>query len=247
MAIVVLQHGESAGAGRMGTTLRDYGHRLRTVALHKGEPMPVDLDDVDGIVTTGGPQSALGSDPWLAPEMSFLRDADARAIPIVGLCLGCQVLAKALGGEVAVNAGDIELGWHDVALTPSGADDVIFSGFAWSSRQFHLHRECVSRPPPGARVLAKSQRTPVQAWARGIRTYGFQFHPEVTPEVIRRWAAQEPGALSEAGVSFESLREQTDRFYPACERLTERLFESIALYLMPADRRMRGLVKDLHH
>lgn len=247
MAIVVLQHGASSNAGRLGATLRDYGHRLRLLSLHQGDPVPVDLDDVDGVLSTGGPQSALGSDSWLQPELAFLRAADARAIPIVGLCLGCQLLAKALGGEVAANAGGIEFGWHDVSVTPPGADDVILSGIAWTSTQFHFHRECVTKAPPGARVLAKSQRSPVQAWARGMRTYGFQYHPEITAPTIEQWAREEPAALSEAGLSVEALREQTHRYFPAFQRLSDRLFESIALYLMPADRRMRGLVKDLHH
>ena len=247
MAIVVLQHSESSGAGRLGAALRDHGHTLRMVSLHEGQPLPVDLDDVDGVLSTGGPQSALGGDSWLAGEIAFLRAADARAIPIVGLCLGCQVLARALGGEVAPNAGGIEFGWHDVTLTPPGADDVILSGIAWTSKQFHFHREGVSKPPPGARVLARSQRSPVQAWARGLRTYAFQYHPENTTQTIEQWAAQEPAALQEAGLSLESLREQTRRYYPVFERLSERLFESMALFLMPADRRTRGLVKDLHH
>jgi GMP synthase-like glutamine amidotransferase len=247
MAIVVLQHGEATGAGRLGRTLRDYGHRLRTVALHRGEPVPVDIDDVDGVIATGGTASALGGEPWLEPEMAFLRAADARALPIVGICLGCQVLARALGGEVAVNPAGTEAGWHDVSLTPPGTDDPVFAGFAWTSRQVHFHRECVSKPPPGARVLAKSQRTAVQAWARGLRTYAFQFHPVVDPAMIERMAAEDPKALAEAGTTLEALREATRRHYPACERLTQRLFESIALYLVPADRRMRGLVKDLHH
>ena len=100
---------------------------------------------------------------------------------------------------------------------------------------------------PGARVLATSQRCAVQAWALGLRTYGFQYHPEAVPETVETWAAEEPAALDEAGVTLDQLKARTAEVYPAFERLTARLFEWVSLLLMPADRRIRGLVKDLHH
>lgn len=247
MAVVVFEHSPTCGVMRLGSTLRDYGHRLRVIRLDEGEPVPADLDDVDAVVATGGRHSALDPHAWLEPEMDFLRRADAAALPVVGICLGSQILARALGGEVGPVEGGIELGWQDVTLSPAGCEDPLHAGIAWTSKQFEWHRDQVTTPPPGARVLASSERSPNQTWARGLRTYGFQYHPEILPATPTRWAADKPDDLAEAGVSEGLIREATQQHYPAFERLTERLFESMALYLLPADRRNRGLVKDLHH
>ena len=112
---------------------------------------------------------------------------------------------------------------------------------------FHHHRDYVSELPPGARLLASSSQCKNQAWALGLRTYGFQYHPEVTLATIENWMRDEPEALREANITPEQLREQNRKLYPAFERLTQRLFESIALFLMPVDRRYEGIVKELHH
>ncbi len=150
MTIVIFEHGATTGALRLGQTLRDYGHRLRVIALYNGDPVPDDLDDVDGVVTTGGPQSAHDDHAWLDAEMDFLRRADEAAVPIVAICLGSQILARSLGGEVGPVDGGIELGWHDVSLTPQGAEDVIHTGLARTSKQPHWHRQQVTKPPPDA-------------------------------------------------------------------------------------------------
>lgn len=248
MAILIFEHSNTSGADRLGVILRDYGHRLRYIKLHEGDDMPPDLDDVDGIISCGGPQSASdNTHEWLEPQMELMRQAHSIGMPIVGLCLGSQILARALGGRVEAMPDGIEFGWGEVALTPVGREDPIHAGISWTSMQFHYHRDSVSQLPPGARLLASSAQCKNQTWAMGLRTYGIQYHPEVTLESIETWMREEPEALREANITAESLREQNARFYPAFERLSRRLFESMALFLMPVDRRYEGLVKDLHH
>ena len=247
MSIVILEHGPSTGAMRLAAALRDYGHRIRVIELHAGAAVPADLDDTDGIVATGGNYSANDTEPWLAPEMEFLARADAAQLPVIGICLGSQVLARALGGEVAPMEGGIELGWHEVALTPAGAEDPLYAGIAWTSMQFHWHQDQVTKMPEGARVLATSERCQTQAWACGLRTYGFQYHPEVYADTAAAWAARHPDALLEAGITLDELKTRTVEHYPSFERLSRRLFDAIAMLLVPSDRRYKGLVKDLHH
>ncbi len=247
MAIVILEHSPSTGAMRLAAALRDYGHRLRVIELHAGAAVPADLDDTDGIVATGGAYSANDNEPWMESEMKLLAMADEVQLPVIGICLGSQVLARALGGEVGPMEGGIELGWHEVALTPAGAEDPLYAGIAWTSMQFHWHQDQVTKVPDGARVLATSQRCQTQAWACGLRTYGFQYHPEVYADTVAAWAAQHPDDLLKARITLEELTTRTAEHYPTFERLSRRLFESIALLLVPSDRRYKGLVKDLHH
>jgi GMP synthase (glutamine-hydrolysing) len=245
--IIVFEHSPSTGALRLGAALRDYGHRVRCVSLHGGEPVPADLDDVDGVVSAGGRQSPLDDEPWMDAELDYLRQANEAGLPVVGICLGNQLLARALGGAVGPLDAGIELGWQDVRLTPAGAEDPLHAGLPWNALQFHWHRFEVSKPPDGARVLARSERCGVQTWALGLRTYGFQYHPEVYPETIETWAREDPQAFDEAGITPDLLRSQTTELYRPVARLRDRLFESMALRLFPADRRVAGLVKDLHH
>ncbi len=248
MAILVFEHSDSSGLGRLGRTLRDYGHRLRIVRLHDGDEAPGDLDDVDAIISCGGPQAAYDdSTPWLAPQMDRMREANAVGMPIVGLCLGCQILARALGGKVERNPTGIEFGFTEVKLNPVGREDPIHTGIAWNAMMIQHHHDHVSQLPTGARLLASSAKCKVQTWALGLRTYGFQHHPEASAETLETWASTEPDALREASLSANHVREQVARHYSAFERLTDRLFESIALYLMPVDRRYQGQIKDLHY
>jgi GMP synthase (glutamine-hydrolysing) len=251
MATLILEHSDVTGSDRFGEILRDHAHRLNVIQAHRGEAIPTGLEGVDAVVCCGGPQSPLDDElDWLGPEMNLLRLAHEAELPVVGLCLGCQLLARALGGEVrqfdSSDGATIEAGWHEVKLTPVGREDPIFAGIAWNSMQLHWHRFHVVRPPEGARVLASSALTPVQAWALGLRTYGIQYHPESFPHTIESWADDDPAALEEAGLTRSQLRADTEKHYPHFARLAQRLFESMMLLMMPVDRRY-GLVKDLHH
>ena len=100
MAILVIQHSKISDPGHLGTALRQHGQKVRTVRIDLGQPLPADLDDVHGVVSLGGPQSANGNDAWNAPELELMREAHARQVPVLGICLGAQMLAKALGGDL---------------------------------------------------------------------------------------------------------------------------------------------------
>jgi GMP synthase-like glutamine amidotransferase len=248
MAMLILHHSRLVGADRLAEKLRDHGQQLRFVNLHAGDPVPDDLIDVDGIVTCGGAGNVNDdAHPWLEQEMALLRAAHEAELPVIGLCLGSQIMTRAFGGEVAPLDGGIELGWHPVRLTPIGREDPLYAGAPWTSMQAHWHRYYASKTPPGAKVLAKSDRCPVQAWSLGVRTYAFQYHPEIRSQRLEEWHADDPKDLEEAGMTIDALRQQTKQHYPSFERVTDRFFERIVLLLAAPDRRTAGVVKDLHH
>ncbi len=248
MALLVLNHSPHSGIERLGETLNDFGHNLRTINLHEGDPLPVDLDSVDGIVSCGGTPSANDDSlEWLAGEMDLIRAAHEHCLPVVGLCLGGQIATRALGGTVAQRDDGMHLGWAEVSLTPTGREDPLHAGIAWTSPQFHWNREHVVAPPKGARVLATSPNCAIESWALGLRTYALQYHPEIRRETIDVWIDDDPYALEEAKLTRDELANATDKHIATMQRLADRLFTSMALVLMPVDRRYKGVAKQLHH
>ena len=231
MPTLVLEHSDDSGSDLLGIALRDHGHRLRVVRGDRGESIPTDLDDIDAIVVTGGAHSPLDDVPWITAEMALLRQAHDAALPVVGICLGSQLLTRALGGKVAPLDGGVSAGWHPVALTPVGREDPIYAGQPWDSMQASWHTYYAAELPEGARILATSDRCPVESWAMGLRTYAAR---------LDRWAEAEPDALSECGLTRDGLRAQTDEHHPVSARLARRLFDMMALLLMPLDRRYAG-------
>lgn len=248
MATVILEHSDIARSNRLAAVLRDYGHRLEILRVHRGDPVPTDLDGVDALICCGGAVAPDDDTPeWIEPEMALVRAVNDEARPLLGICFGSQLLARALGGTVARMEGGIECGWNEIALTPAGREDPLFAGQPWRFRQPCWHRYHVEEAPPGARILAGNDRSSVQAWGLGLRTYGVQYHPEAYVETVESWADDEPEALAEAGLTRETLRRQHAEHAETGARLARRFFEALALVVMPVDRRYAGIAKDMHH
>ena len=249
MAILVIQHSKLSDPGHLGAALRAHGQKVRTVRIDLGEALPPDLDDVHGVVSLGGPQSANDQHAWVSQEQSLLREAHAAGIPVLGLCLGAQMLAKALGGEVTRMAAP-EVGWVTVKAASIGVEDVLHPGIGWSQVVFASHGEHVSKLPEGASLVMKGTACPVQAFRAGATSYGFQYHPEWTREtILAEIEAWKDSELQAAGTDKARLRQATAEHYPTAERNSRRLFEAANLVLFPASRQQRGLVAPgwIHH
>lgn len=239
MPTLVFQHHDIGRSGRLGEALRDHGHRLRVVRPDRGEPIPPDLDDVDAVVSLGGPQNIDDppeKHPWMQREMDLLRQAHERMLPVVGVCLGAQLLAAALGGEVKPMPAP-EIGLVDIDIAPSGQTDVVLAGLAWRHAQFCHHGREIAQAPPGAVVLASSERCRTQAFRAGLRTYGFQFHFEADERMIRALLASAPDDLNRAGVLAADVEKQMQTRYADFDRLSWRLCENIAELLAPIEWR----------
>jgi GMP synthase-like glutamine amidotransferase len=151
-----------------------------------GEPLPE--GQTEGLIIMGGPMSANDPLPGLIDELGLIERALRDDVPMLGICLGSQLIAKALGARVYRNR-ELEIGWEPVWLTDAARDDAVFRGIGSPEMFFHWHGETFDLPE-GAEWLAYSDKCRHQAYRYGRRVHGIQFHPEITAEMIVDWCAQ---------------------------------------------------------
>lgn len=185
--IIVIKHVAIEGPGSIGEFFRNTDRRLEVISLHKGEILPQDLEDVEAIISLGGPMNVYEQDkyPFLKEEEEFLKQALKEEIPILGICLGAQALAKACGARVKA-AEHKEIGWHKVNLTGEGRQDPIFGNLAREFSVFQWHQDTFEISKEG-KLLASSDSCVNQAFRFGKNAYGLQFHVEVTAQMIESW------------------------------------------------------------
>jgi GMP synthase (glutamine-hydrolysing) len=149
---------------------------------------PIQPQEHSRVIIMGGPMSANDTFPELAAELRLIERALSTGVPMLGICLGSQLIAKALGARVYRNATS-EIGWAPVHLTEAGQEDPLFRGIVSPATFFHWHSETFDLPSR-AEWLAYSERCRHQAYRYGRNVYGLQFHPEITAEMIADWCTQ---------------------------------------------------------
>jgi GMP synthase (glutamine-hydrolysing) len=194
--ILIVEFEPDCHPGRVGTYLESAGAEIHLSRLYRGEPLP-DLRACDGLMPLGGTISAEDdhNHPYLKDVVALLQDACATGTPTLGVCLGGQLLARALGARIWRKPRP-EIGFFPIQLTAAGQRDALFRGFGDDLMAFQWHEDAFD-VPAGAELLADSQRDSAQAFRYGS-CYGLQFHPEVTSESIAQWAAWVPAGLSAA-------------------------------------------------
>ena len=205
--IAVFQHTEVGAPGTVPDILRELGREVQVVRIVDGEPVPHDASAFSGLVFMGGYMSVHDPLPWIAQELSLIRDADARGLPVAGHCLGSQLVALALGGEVHRHARP-EIGWNTIAT----ADDATARDWwgRYAGRQletFQWHGDTFV-PPAGAAQLATAPHCDRQVFVLRDRHLLVQSHLEMTPELVglslerngaqllRQWEAGNPAVSS---------------------------------------------------
>ena len=203
------------------------GADLRQVHVYRGDAVPRRIGEATGLVILGGGMGAYELDryPHLRDELAVIETALRGGRPILGICLGSQLLAQALGAEVS-RAPAPEVGWHDVVLRPEAQKDPLWARSPERFTAFHWHHD--THPlPAGAVGLAASEGCAVQAYRHGL-AFGVQFHPEVDEPILRTMAEGGREELAGLGLNPESILEESRRHLPAFQAVARDAFSAWA-------------------
>jgi GMP synthase-like glutamine amidotransferase len=203
---VVVQHVEPEGPYLLGHALDRAGVVVDVRPVFAGVPLPRDLADVDGLVVMGGPMSASSDDgfPTRRAELDLLADGLDRGLPILGICLGAQLLALAGGGTVYPGEAGAEIGWGPVELTGDAAADPLLAGLPPELTVLHWHGDTFDLPV-GATLLAANARYRSQAFRIGGRAWGLQFHLEVDQPAVAAFVHAFGSDAQRAGATPTSI------------------------------------------
>jgi GMP synthase (glutamine-hydrolysing) len=221
--IAVLHNLQRPFLGHAGPALRDAGAELDERFLRAGDPLPAP-GDADGILVLGGEQTA--PDPALADQAALLRDATAQGVPVLGVCLGAQLLAHAHGGEVRKLARR-HLDWLELRPLPAADGDPVLGSLPPDAAGVHWNEDGFALPP-GAVELLRSPAGTGEGFRIGERSWGVQFHPELDGPAIDDWYADWHSALAEAGVSEADARAADREHLPGQRALSEAIFGGFA-------------------
>jgi GMP synthase-like glutamine amidotransferase len=215
MSVLIIKNIISEGPGTIEDYLRAEKIPYSIIDLSKKENLPA-TGGFDTLIMMGGPMSVNEDDiyPYLREEEDLVRDFMSKGKKVLGICLGAQIMAKVLGAKVYVGP-EKEIGWYDIELTGDGLRDPLMRKLAihpeegdfWRRfKVFHWHGETFDIPEGAVVRLARSELYPNQAFRYGNNAYAFQFHIEVTKEMIDEWFKNEP-------IDIGKLKNDTEKFY----------------------------------
>jgi GMP synthase-like glutamine amidotransferase len=232
--VAIFRTSRSEGPGYFASYLERRSIPWKLIALDEGKGVPRDPRRFSGLVFMGGPMSVNDDLPWIIPALELVRDAVRKDVPVLGHCLGGQLMSKALGGEVRRSPVK-EIGWGEVRV----ADNAVardWLGEASSFLSFHWHGETFSIPPGATRVL-ENDHCANQAFAVGTH-FALQCHVEMTAELIRSWAHSESGqaeikaaAKSPAVQQPQDMERDLERRLDALHGIANRIYDRWTSFL----------------
>ncbi|HRQ65740.1 MAG TPA: gamma-glutamyl-gamma-aminobutyrate hydrolase family protein [Xanthomonadaceae bacterium] len=240
--ILVFQHVAAEPLGTLDPLIRQRGHRIRFVNFEREPEAQPNIDRYRGLIVLGGPMNVdeQAAHPHLATELRLIELALKQEKPVLGICLGAQLLAHVLGAPVQRHAQP-EIGWYDLHATAAGREDPVLAPlgdsapvFQWHGRRFDLPRDAVH--------LARTEGCDAQAFRHGDRTYGFQFHLEMDLPLIERWLAT-PGYLRELadsglGRDADAIRAQSRQHIATMQARADQVFNNFLDLIGRPRRRM---------
>ena len=229
MRILAIQNDETDPPHLAARWLEEQGHEIQILRAFAGEEVPATVPSgVDALMPMGGHMGALDDHiaPWLVNERAMIADAASRDIPIFAICLGAQLVAAALGGQVS-RAATPEIGVYEISS--AGISDPVFD-IGSNTPVTQWHEDLVSSLPEGAVTLASSPLCPNQIYKFGSKSYAVQFHPEVDAAMVRSWEEHADNAFQtsgKSGIESEFLAAE-DRLYATWKPTIQRWGSLIA-------------------
>ena len=203
--ILVVQHETDCPTGWVGDWLVEAGAELDVRHPYRGDDLPSDLHGYSGLIVLGG---SMGSNddaenPWLTATKALIREGAVRRVPVLGICLGHQLCAVALGGEVVRNPRGQQIGVIPVGWTDEAAADELFGAMVGPVRAVQWNNDIVRRLPEGAVLLAETPAGEVQAARFAPTVWGVQWHPEAGHDIIRTWVDEDRDEAAERGINVD--------------------------------------------
>ncbi|HLS39970.1 MAG TPA: type 1 glutamine amidotransferase [Ornithinicoccus sp.] len=220
--VLALQHQDTCPPGWFGEWLEGAGVAVEPLPLHHGAAVPDRLDDWSGLLVLGGRVGATDDEvaPWLPGVRDSIREAVDRGLPLLGICLGHQLAAAALGGRVERNRHGRARGLTPVRLSPEAARDPLFAIVPSGALAVQWNNDVVTGMPEGSRVLATAPDGTVQAARFGPQAWGVQFHPEASPAIFRAWSVDDPD-LDRSGLGDLDVAQAAEQVAAHEDRLRE--------------------------
>ncbi len=240
MPILIVQQQFDNPPGRLGEVfMQMLPEPPEVLRVWQSAEMPKSITKYDGLVLLGGTPNVdqLAQLPWMQREFEYVQEAHARSIPTVGICLGSQVIADALGGTVGrlsdsqTEDVEVEFGWHEVERTSAGHQDSLAKTLPPTFWQFHSHACHVIDLPSGCEVLASSEICPVQMFKASPVMYGIQFHFEMDRDYILKSANDAADPLGTINMPLGEFRQSCDEHYEAYDALSTTFCRSLACHL----------------
>jgi len=223
--VTVFRHIACEGPGYLAEVLERQAIPYRIIKVDKNEPVPDSIDDTAGLVFMGGPMSVNDPLPWIEQELALIRMAQDRGLPVLGHCLGGQLISRALGGTVTTNPVK-EIGWYPVCNAGTTAAADWLHGIPGEPTLFHWHGETFSIPA-GAELILENDNCAHQAFTLG-NTLALQCHVEMTAPMVSEWAALYKDELQEVTATVQSQAQITAELttrISAAQQVADRLYQ----------------------
>lgn len=220
----VLQHHTAENLGAIADALESAALAWQYVRVFDGHPVPTDMKGAGGLIVMGGPEAVYQLDryPYLRAEIALIENALEAGRPVLGVCLGSQLLAAALGANVR-RAAHKEIGWYPIALRPEAKDDRLLRGLPEEFVACHWHSDIFDLPA-GAVALASSALTELQGFRYGENAWGLLFHVEMTQRIVAALVSEFGEGLKRVGINGDEILASAPRHLAGLSKIGETIF-----------------------